>query len=49
MVLLEVVKENLSQWADEWERAVGQVEEGVDVKLVMCFGYQWQSPFRECL
>ena len=49
MVLLEGVKENLCQWADEWERPVGQVEEGVDVKMVMCFGYQWQSPFRECL
>ena len=48
MVLLEVVKENLSRWADEMERAVGQVEEGLDVQLVMCFGYQWQSPFREC-
>ena len=48
MVLLEVVKESLSQWADEREGAVGQVEKGMDVKLVICFGYQWQSPFREC-
>ena len=49
MVLLEGVKENLCQWADKWESTVGQAEGGLDVKLVMCFRYQWQSPFRECL
>ena len=49
MVLSEGIQESLSQWADEMERTIRQVEKGVDVKLVMCFRYQWQSPFREFL
>ena len=43
----EVVQENLSKWADEWEGTVGQTEAGIGIKLIICFGYQWKSPFRD--
>ena len=43
----EDVQEDLSKWADEWEGTIGQTEAGVGIKLIICFGYQWKSPFRD--
>ena len=47
MSLTEEVRNTLTKCADEWEGVIGQADEGPDVKLVMCFGYQWQAPFRD--
>ena len=49
MVIKEAVMESLRRWASESEREIEEGEESMDVKLVLCFRYQWQSPFREFL
>ena len=45
---IEDVKGNLIEWADECERTILQAEGGMDVRLVICYGYQWKTPFRDC-
>ena len=45
--LTDQVLDSLAKWAGEAERAIRDDESLVDVKLVMCYSYDWKAPFRD--
>ena len=47
MLLTDHVLESIAEWAEEEEKAIQESNTPGDVKLVMCYSYNWEAPFRD--
>ena len=47
MLLTDHVLDSLTEWAEEAEKAIRDNKTLGDVKLVMCYSYNWRAPFRD--
>ena len=47
MLITDSVLGKLGKWADEMEKRIKDDNAYGDVKLVMCYGYDWKAPFRD--
>ena len=47
LLLTDHVLDSLTEWAEGAEKAIQENKTLGDVKLVMCYSYNWKAPFRD--
>ena len=47
LLLTDHALDSLTEWAEGAEKAIQENKTLGDVKLVMCYSYNWKAPFRD--